>query len=310
MNSKTVTGLVLLFSLVACSFSFSVLCGAGDSDGPPPWCTKAKTKVERLICEGGQLGEFDKELGMYYENLLSIDEPNAKSELVQSQKKWIAEREQCASTANETEDLVSCVDAQIHQRSDFLRKEIQERNIEKRLSEFAKFKLKTFKDAAFEFQYPNSWHLETTVGGRISLKSGSEEIILGFAKTLTSPKQCTYSEQGSSEDEIRRSFYEGKRQIGGQEFSSFHRSWLPSGEERHYYAFFNGRCFAIDVSDNSEAQSNCGRIDDGKERARCKIAELEVKDLMTYSNGIIKTLRFSSDQSGASIHQPAVSTAR
>jgi uncharacterized protein len=297
MSSKLTTGLVLFSSLATGLFAFSVLSWADDSDGPPQWCTQAKTKVEKLICEGGQLGEFDQELGVYYENLLKMVETSAKSDLVQSQKKWIAEREQCGATPKETDDLVSCVDTMMHQRSDLLRKDIQEKNIEKRLSEFAKFKLKTFKDTAFEFQYPSSWHLETTVADRrISLKSEPEEMTLGFEKTVTSSKKCTYSEEGLSEDEIRRFFYEGKKPIGGQEFNSFHRGWLPSGEDRHYYGFFNGRCFAIDVSDNSEAASNCGRIDYGKERANCEIAELEAKDLMAYSNGVIRTLRFVGDQ--------------
>jgi uncharacterized protein len=289
-------GLVLFFSLVAAPFSLSVLSRADDSDGSPQWCTKAKTKVEKLICEDGQLGEYDQELGSYYETLRKIDEPNTKSDLVQSQKRWIAEREQCGATPKKGEDLVSCVSTKIHQRSDLLRKDIAERNIEKRVSEFNKFKLKTFKDTAFELQYPSSWHLETTKDGRISLKSEREEMILGFEKTVTSSKQCTYSEGDASEDEIRRNFYARKKQIGGREFENFNRGWIPSGEDRHYYAFFSGRCFTIDVSDNSDAPSNCNRIDDGKARANCEIAELEAKALMAYSEGVIRTLRFVSDQ--------------
>jgi uncharacterized protein len=292
MTSRITTGLVLFFSLVVGLFSLSVLSWADDSDGSPRWCTKAKTKVERLICEGGQLGEYDQELGAYYETLLKMVEPSTKSDLVQSQKRWIAEREQCGAAAKKAADLVSCVDTRIHQRSDLLRKNIQERNIETRWSEFNKFKLRTYKDTAFEFQYPSSWRLGTTNDGRISLKSQPEEMTLGFEKTGTSSKQCTYSEGGLSEDEIRRWFYEGKKQIGGQEFNSFRRNWLPSGEDRHYYGFFNGRCFAIHVSDNSQAASNCERIDDGKSRANCEIAELEAKDLMAYSDGVIRTLRF------------------
>ena len=281
---RRVHGLLPILMLVMCH------CAAGQE-----WCTKAKTKVEKLICEGGQLGEFDQELGVYYGNLLKMVEPSAKPDLIQSQKKWIAEREQCGATAKETEDLVSCVDTMIRQRYRLLLKDIQERNIEKRLSEFARFKLRTFNDTAFEFQYPSAWHLETTDDGRISLKSQLEEMTLGFEKTVTSSKNCTYSEEGSPADEARRFFYEGKKQIGGQEFDSFHRSWIPSGEDRHYYRFFNRRCFAIHVSDNSQAPSNCGRIDVGKDRANCEIAELEAKDLMAYSNGVIRTLRFVGD---------------
>lgn len=296
MTSRIATGLVLFCSLVAGLFSLSALSWADDSDGSPQWCTKAKTKVEKLICEDGQLVEFDQELGAYYETLLRIVGPRIKSDLVQSQKKWIAEREQCGATAKKAEDLLSCVDTKIHQRSDLLRKDIQERNIEKRLSEFANFKLKTFKDTAFEFQYPGSWDLERTDDGRISLKSEPEAMTLGFEKTATSSKRCIYSEEGLSEDEIRRFFYKGKKQIGGQEFNSFHRGWIPSGEERHYYGFFNGRCFAIHVSDNSQAAGNCGRMDDGRGRGNCNIAELEAKDLMAYSVGVIRTIRFLNDQ--------------
>jgi uncharacterized protein len=272
---------------------------ADDPVSPPQWCTKAKTKVEKLICEGGQLGEFDQELAVYYENLLKMVEPSAKPDLVQSQKKWIAEREQCAATAKETEDLVSCVETMIQQRTGLLAKDIQEKNIERRLSEFAKFKLKTFKNTAFEFQYPSSWHLETAADGRISLTSEheDEEMTLGFEKTLTSSKNCTYSEEGLSLPESRGSFYEGKKQIGGQEFDSFDRGWIPSGEDRHYYGFFNGRCFAIHVSDNSQARSSrCWAVDDARGRASCGIGELEIKDLMAYSEGVIRTVRFVDDQ--------------
>lgn len=285
-------GLVLFFSLVAGLFPLSALTWADDSDGSPQWCTKAKTKVEKLICEDGQMGSDDQELGVYYKTILKIVEPSSQSDLVESQKGWIAERDRCGSTFKKPEDLRQCVFDKIQQRSDFLLKKITERNIEKRLSEFKKFELRTFKNTAFEFQYPSSWHLEKAEEGRISLKSELEEMILGFEKTLTSSKNCTYSEEGSSEDEIRRSFYEGKKQIGGEEFDSFRRSWIPSGEDRHYYGFVNGRCFAIHVSDNSQASSNCGRIDVGKGRANCVIAELEEKDLMAYSDAVMRTLHF------------------
>jgi len=290
-------GLVLFLSLVGGLFSLSVLSWADDSDGSPQWCLKAKTKVEKLICEeGGQVGEYDQELGVFYETLLKMVEPSTKSDLVQAQKRWIAEREQCGATAEKVEDLVSCVYTKINQRSDLLLKDIAERNIEKRVSEFNKFSLRTFKDTAFEFQYPSSWRLETTEDGRISLRSQRENMILGFRKTVTSSTQCTYSEGDASEDEIRRDFYAGKKQIGGREFEAFNRSWIPSGEDRHYYGFFNGRCFAIDVSDNSGAPSNCNRIDIGRGRANCLIAGLEAKDLMAYSDAVIRTLRFLSHQ--------------
>jgi hypothetical protein len=163
------------------------------------------------------------------------------------------------------------------------------------VSEFNKFELRKFKDTSFEFQYPRSWHLETTENGRISLKSQREEMILGFDKTVTSSKRCTYSDNGGfSEEEIRR--YEVKKQLGGQEFRNFNRGWIPSGEDRHYYAFFSGRCFTIDVSDNSDASSNCSRRGGGKDRANCEIAALEAKDLMAYSEGVFRTLHFLSDQ--------------
>jgi len=299
MTSKKTTGLILFYSAVAALFPLSVLSWADHLDGSPHWCEKAKTKVEKLICGAGQLGEFDRELAAYYEALLKMVAPGARSDLVQSQKKWIAEREQCGAAAKNAEDLVSCVDTKIHQRSDLLRKDLQERNVEKRLSEFSKFKLKTFKNAAFGFQYPGSWQLETTQDGEVSLKSEPEEMILGFERSVTSSNKCTYSEEGLSEDEIRSFFYKGKKRIGGQEFNTFYRGWLPSGEDRHYYGFFNGRCFAIHVSDNSQAAGNCGRIDDGEEGANCEIAELKAKDLMAYSEGVIRTLRFLNGQNSA-----------
>jgi hypothetical protein len=197
-------------------------------------------------------------------------------------KKWIAERERCSATARNAEELVDCVDTKIRQRLDFIRKRLQKTVAEKRALEFAKFQLKTYKDTGFEFQYPDSWHLEMTEDGGIRLKSDPEEMFLGFDKTVTDPKKYTYKEEGLSEDQVRSFFYEGKRPIGGQEFDIFYRSWIPSGKDRHYYGFFNGRCFSIHVSDNSRAASNCGRIEDGEERANCKIAELEAKDLMGY----------------------------
>lgn len=287
-------GLVLFFPLVAGLFSLSVLSWSDDSDGSPQWCLKAKTKVEKLICEeGGQVGEDDRALAVYYETLLKMVEPSAKSDLIQFQKRWIAEREQCSATARNPEELVNCVHTKIQQRSDLLLKDIATRNIKKRLSEFNKFKLRTFNDTAYKFQYPRSWHFETTDDGRISLKSEGEEMILGFDKTVTSSKQCTYSEGDISEDEVRRNFYGGKKQIGDREFEKFNRGWIPSGEDEHYYGFFKGRCFAIDVSDNGDRPSRCYNLP-GEARGMCIVARLEAKDLMAYSDAVIRTLRFLS----------------
>jgi len=284
MTSKAATGLVLFISFLAGLCSFSALSLADDSNGSPQWCAKAKTTVEKLICDG-QLSELDRELGAFYETLVNTVEPSAKFDLVQSQKKWIAERERCSATAKNAAELADCVSTKIRQRLDFIRKRLQETVAEKRSLEFAKFQLNTYKEPGFEFQYPGSWHLEKTEDGGISLKSDPEEMFLGFEKIVTDPKKCTYEEEGLSEEEVRRFFYEGKMRIGGQEFDIFYRSWIPSGKDRHYYGFFNGRCFSIHVSDNSRAASNCGRIDDGEERANCEIAELEAKDLMAYSGG-------------------------
>ena len=294
-HSRAATGLVLFISLVAGFLSLSVLSWADDSDGSPQWCTQAKTKVETLICDG-PLVELDRELGAFYETLIKMVEPSAKSGLVQSQKKWIAERERCSSTARNAEELVDCVDTKFRQRLDFIRKRLQETVAEKRSLEFAKFQLKTYKDAGFEFQYPSFWNLEMTEDGGISLKSDTEGMFIGFEKTVTDPKKCTYEEEGLSEEQVRKFFYAGKRRIGEQEFDIFYRGWIPSGKSRHYYGFFNGRCFSIHVSDNSQAASNCGRIDDGEERANCEIAELEAKDLMGYSEGVLRTLRFLHDR--------------
>jgi len=191
-HSRAATGLVLFTSLVAGLLSLSVLSWAGDSDGSPQWYTHAKTKVETLICEG-PLVDLDRELGTFYETLVKTVEPNARSGLVQSQKKWIAERERCSVAAKNAEELVDCVDTKIRQRLDFIRERLQETVDEKRSLEFAKFQLKTYKDTGFEFQYPGAWHLETAEDGRISLKSDPEEgMSLGFEKTVSEPKKCTY----------------------------------------------------------------------------------------------------------------------
>lgn len=274
-HSRAATGLVLFISLVAGLLSLSVLSWADDSDGPPQWCTKGKTKVEKLICENEQLGDYDGELAAYYEFVLKEVEPRAKSALVQSQKKWIAERDRCSATARNAEELVHCVDTKIGQRLDFLRKSLQEKIAEKRALEFAKFQLKTYKDDGFEFQYPGSWHLEMAEDGRISLNSDPEEgMSLGFEKTISDPNKCSYEEEGLSEDKVRKFFYQGKMWIGGQEFDVFYRSWIPSGDERHYYGFVNGRCFSIHVGDESHSSRKCGSIDDGKDKADCEIAAL------------------------------------
>jgi len=295
-QSRAATSLVLFISFVASLLLLSAVSWADDSDGSPQWCTQAKTKVETLICENGQLGDYDRELTAYYEALLKTLDPSDQSDLIQSQKKWIAEREQCGSTAKAAEKLVICVGTRIRERIDLIRKRIQETAAEKRLSEFAKFDLRTFKAPAFEFQYPSSWHLKTTADGGISLESESQEMTLGFEKTVTSPEKCAYEEPGLSENEIRRFFFMGKMQIGGHEFDTFHRGWIPNGEVRSYYGFFNGRCFTIVVFDDSYSPRKCGSLDDVNKRADCEIAELEAKDLMAYSDGVIRTIRFLHDQ--------------
>lgn len=196
-HSKAATGLVLFISLIAGLLSLSVLCPADDSDGAPQWCIKAKTKVEKLICENEQLGDYDRELAAYYGTVLKEIEPRAQSDLVQSQKKWIAERERCTVTARNAEELGQCVVTKITQRLDFLRKTLQGTIAEKRASEFAKFQLKTYKGAGFEFQYPSSWHLEMEEDGRVSLKSDPEQgMSIGFEKAVSDPKKCTYEEEG------------------------------------------------------------------------------------------------------------------
>jgi uncharacterized protein len=124
-QSRAARGLVLFISLLAGLLSLSDLSWADDSDGSPQWCRQAKTKVEKLICQNG-LGDYDRELTEFYEALLKAVEPSAQSDLVQSQKKWVAEREQCGSTAKTAEELVSCVGTRIHQRFDLIRKRMQE----------------------------------------------------------------------------------------------------------------------------------------------------------------------------------------
>jgi len=292
-HTRAATGLVLFIPFVAGLLSLPVRSWADDSDGSPQWCTKAKTKVEKLICENEQLGDYDRELAAYYEAVLNEVQPRVQSDLVQSQNKWIAERERCTATARNAEELVQCVDTKIDQRLKSLRKRLQETIAEKRALEFAKFQLKTYKDAGFEFQYPGSWHLEMAEDGRINLKNDPEEgMSLGYEKTVSDPKKCTYEEEGLSEDKVRKFFYQGKARIGGQEFDVFYRNWIPSGYERHYYGFFSGRCFSIHIGDESYSSRKCGSIDEGKARADCEIAELEAKDLMAYSVGILRTLRF------------------
>lgn len=170
-HSGAAKSLVLFISLVGVLLSLPVLSWAVDSNDSPQWCAQAKTKVEKLICENGQLGDDDRELTAYYEAFLKTVGPSAQPDLVQSQKKWIAKRERRGSTATTADELVICVGASISQRIDRIRKRIQETVAEKRLSEFAKLKLKTFKGPAFEFQYPSSWLLGTTEDGGITLKA-------------------------------------------------------------------------------------------------------------------------------------------
>ena len=127
-HSGAATGLVLFISLVVGLLSLSVLTWA---DNSPRWCTRAKTKVEKLICENEQLGDYDGELTAFYGGLLKAVEPSTQSDLVQSQKKWIAERDRCSATARNAEELVHCVETKIGQRLDFLRKCLQEKIAEK-----------------------------------------------------------------------------------------------------------------------------------------------------------------------------------
>lgn len=257
------------------------------------WCAKAKTNVEHAICDGGQLLAFDETLSVYYRELLRISEPQAKTELVDSQRGWIAERERCAQSTKTDEKLVECVDKKIQKRTGELTERIGRVLAEKRWQEFQGFKRKTYRAERFEFQYPADWKLKVQPDGRIQLRDERETMLIGVSKTVKSARGCVYSEPDTSEEEIRRSFYSGKRTIGGQEFERFDRGWIPSGEERHFFKYRDGGCFEIDVSDNSEAAGNCGRLDDGAERADCEIAKMDAKDLMAYSDGVIRTFRFS-----------------
>jgi hypothetical protein len=84
-HSRAATGLLLFISFVAGLCLLSVLSRADDSNGLPQWCAQAKTKVEKLICDG-PLRDLDRELGVFYETLVKIVEPSAKCGLVQSEK--------------------------------------------------------------------------------------------------------------------------------------------------------------------------------------------------------------------------------
>lgn len=62
-------------------------------------CSKAASFAEKSICSSAELGALDDALASNYKAMLAADiGDGAKAELKATQKQWLAERNQCAST--------------------------------------------------------------------------------------------------------------------------------------------------------------------------------------------------------------------
>lgn len=76
---------LLITTLLVSTFAY----GAGFD------CTKASTKVERLICSDGELSDLDKTLSEVFS--LELDREKDAPGLRASQKKWLAARNSCGN---------------------------------------------------------------------------------------------------------------------------------------------------------------------------------------------------------------------
>lgn len=77
----------------AATLASSIALGAGFD------CQKAATRVEKLICENGQLGRLDSRLDSAYRLALNEAYPAEKPQLVSAQKQWLRSvRDRCDTT--------------------------------------------------------------------------------------------------------------------------------------------------------------------------------------------------------------------
>ena len=91
---------------------FTMTSGSSSPDfGPSFDCAKAKTKVERLLCDDKELMLLDSILGHVYQTRRQLSDPKKRKQLVSDQRKWIAARNaECAPRIPQTTDFRSTRD--------------------------------------------------------------------------------------------------------------------------------------------------------------------------------------------------------
>jgi uncharacterized protein len=72
-------------------------------------CKKAKTDIEKLICSDKELSKLDDELNKAYKELLNKTNENDKKMIIQEQRDWIKERDNCAHSSDAYGPFLYCM---------------------------------------------------------------------------------------------------------------------------------------------------------------------------------------------------------
>jgi uncharacterized protein len=287
--------------------AFALDARAYNDDGIPSWCSKAKSSLEKAICQVDSKDEYEQETVAAYDNslstlfraLLNMKSGKEKDAALASEKTWQEKREQCAQYIKSKIDFKNCIVPRYQQRIAEVWKQIEISVFNLRRSEFSKFKLISYKNPnyGFEFKYPADWILKDNTHGLVTLRMKGEDdtngkMALGVETAATSRKDCTYHDKDLSKDQIRQ-LYQGTSSIDDQDFEKFEHGFI-GGTESHYFKFFNSHCYTISISD--ERYNACTRGVDypGSAFYDCKLKNLvPIKDISSYADFVLATIRFS-----------------
>jgi uncharacterized protein len=168
-------------------------------------CTQATTPTDKAICQDKDLGDLDKALSSVYGRLLRLP-PALKKELVQSQKRWLTQRNTC-------QDKLACLQDSYRQRIEALSGQLK--SIEAYKPDAALAQLRSAVESAM--QQDAEFPLEKAIGAFV-VKDGTTD----FSNQAADGKDATprfpvARPQGVTQDEwaaLERSGIEAEGENG------------------------------------------------------------------------------------------------
>lgn len=107
-----------------------LLCGLASAQAfaTPDVCDKQPTAYDRSFCSSKLLYQSDQDLNKQYQELRKLITPKAKEQLKQTQREWIAYRNDICFERRRTEDVLdtSCAADLNRARASYLQERVQE----------------------------------------------------------------------------------------------------------------------------------------------------------------------------------------